>query len=351
MKDWRRSLISLTTPILEALRLLSESGTQICLVTDTSERLLGTVTDGDIRRGILRGLPLEGPVDSVMNRSPKTATPDLDQDALIALMTNHVIHQLPIVNEAGRILGVELLDDLVRQPAFRPNWVVLMAGGQGRRLRPLTESTPKPLLHVGGRAILEHIIDRLVAERFRHFYISVNYKADMVRGTLGDGSRWGVEIRYIEEDQPLGTAGPLGLLDDTPDLPILVMNGDLITNVNFANMLAFHRESGAQATMAVREYEFEVPFGVVRVQGDRLAAIDEKPIHSFLVNAGLYVLDPSVLHLLGRNEAVDMPDLFRRVVGSGKHAAVFPVREYWLDIGRHDDFDRARAEFGQELPE
>ena len=349
MKDWRRSLITSTTPVLEALRLLSESGTQICLVVDTSERLLGTVTDGDIRRSILQGLPLEGPVDTVMIRSPKTASPKLDHDALIAIMTSHVIHQLPIVDEAGRVLGVKLLDELVRQPAHRPNWVVLMAGGEGRRLRPLTESTPKPLLRVAGKAILEHIIERFVAERFRHFYVSVNYKAEMVREKLGDGSRWGVEIRYIEEDQPLGTAGPLGLLEDVPDLPILVMNGDLITNVNFANMLAFHRESGAQATMAVREYEFEVPFGVVRVQGDRMAAIDEKPVHSFLVNAGLYVLDPSVLKLVGRNEAVDMPDLFRRVVSGGKHAAVFPVQEYWLDVGRHDDFDRARAEFGQEL--
>jgi NDP-sugar pyrophosphorylase family protein len=189
-----------------------------------------------------------------------------------------------------------------------------------------------------------------VADRFRHFYISVNYKADMVREALGDGSRWGAEIHYLQEDRPLGTAGPLSLIEAQPEHPLMVMNGDLITKISLGNLLTFHAESAAQATMAVREYEFEVPFGVVRVEGDRVAAIDEKPVQSFLVNAGLYVLEPEALRLLQPGERLDMPDLFRRVVARGDRAAVFPVQEYWLDIGRHDDFDRARDEFAREFP-
>lgn len=350
MKDWRRALIKPTTPIIEALRLLSESGIQICLVTDENEKLVGTVTDGDIRRGILRGITLDGQISSVMNCSPRTANPHQDSEALLTVMTKYVIHQLPVVDGDGRLLGLRTLDELVRQPVHRPNWVVLMAGGQGNRLRPLTETTPKPLLRVGEKTILEHILERFIQHRFRHFYISVNYRAEMVREALGDGSRWDIDIRYLEEDRPLGTAGPLGLINNRPEHPLVVMNGDLITKIGFGNLLAFHAESSAQATMAVREYEFEVPFGVVRVDGDCIAAIDEKPVQSFLVNAGLYVLEPPTLDLLRPGDPLDMPDLFRRIVARGDKATVFPVQEYWLDIGRHDDFDRARDEFAREFP-
>ena len=250
----------------------------------------------------------------------------------------------------GDLAGaLEILDRLIAPAPVRDNWVVLMAGGLGTRLHPLTKHAPKPLLRVGNRPLLETILLNFIKQGFRRFYISVNYKADMVKAHFDDGRRWGVEIRYLEEDQRLGTAGPLALIEDIPEQPLIISNGDLLTKVSFEKMLAFHRDHGADATMGVREYDLEVPFGVVQLDQDRIVGIEEKPVHSFFVNAGLYVISPAVLSKIPRSQSYDMPDLFTHMAAAGAVTVAFPVREYWLDVGRMDDFERANHEFFAEF--
>ncbi len=349
--SWKDTLVSPDTPILEAVRIMDETAAQICLVIDSGGKLLGTVTDGDIRRGILKSLPLSEPVTKLMNPKPQVTSEDESRDARIQMMTRLSVHQIPIVDGTGCVVGLETLEGLIAREAEHDNWVVLMAGGIGSRLRPLTEQTPKPLLEVGGRPLLETILKSFVKHGFRRFYISVNYMSGLFRDHFGDGEPWGVEIRYLDEDKPLGTAGPLGLIGEVPSQPLLVMNGDLLTKVNFAQFLNYHRESGADATMGVREYDFQVPFGVVQLDGHQIKDIEEKPVHRFFINAGMYVIDASVLGMVEKNVYLDMPDLFRRLRTEGKETTAFPVREYWMDIGRIDDLDQAKKEFTREFPQ
>jgi NDP-sugar pyrophosphorylase family protein len=223
--------------------------------------------------------------------------------------------------------------------------VVLMVGGLGTRLRPLTEETPKPLLRVGGKPILQTIVERFAAHGFTDFIFCVNYKAQMIRDHFGDGGRFGVRIEYIEESKRMGTAGALGLLPERPAEPFFVMNGDLLTNVNFENMLQYHLQNRAKASMCVREYDFQVPYGVVNIEEGLIRSIEEKPVHRFLVSAGIYMLDPSCLDLIPENAYYDMPALFERIVEEGGRAVSFPLREYWLDIGRMEEYERAKREY------
>ena len=348
MKDWRQTLVSKDARILDAIQVLDKASYQICLVVDPANRLIGTVTDGDIRRGILAGIEMSAPVSKIMNVKPRTAFPGGDSSALIALMRQHLIHQMPLLNAEGVVVGLAQLDELIGQSARRDNIVVLMAGGLGQRLRPLTEDTPKPLLQVGGRPILERILDGLIAQGFWRFFLSVNYRADMIEEHFGDGSRWGVEIRYLREDKPMGTAGPLGLLPKHPSAPVLVMNGDLLTQTNLPRLLEYHQQRRAQASMCVRKYDFQVPFGVVHLDGDEITGIDEKPVHEFFVNAGIYTLDPAIIDLVPRNQRLDMPELFTRARNQGLRTVVFPIHEYWLDIGRLDDFEKANHELTEQ---
>lgn len=349
MSQWRNTLLSPGSPITEAIRIIDATSKQICLVVDEGERLLGTVTDGDIRRGILRAVPLDSPVETVMNVSPTVARAEDDRDVLLAVMRNRLIHQLPVIDADRRVIGLAVLDDLIQEQGEDDTWVVLMAGGLGTRLRPLTDDTPKPLLKVGDRPLLEILLQNLISQRFRRFYVSVNYLADQVKETLGDGSRWGVEIRYLDETKRLGTAGALSLIPEPPAGPLLVMNGDLLTKVNLRHLLDYHTEQRAAATIAVRDYEFQVPYGVVRVANHRITSIDEKPRQHFFVNAGIYVLGPEILARIPRDTFVDMPDVFRDLIADGLSTAAFPVREYWLDIGRMDDFHQANQDVGQEF--
>ena len=340
-------MLAAQTPIVEAIRTLDRASVQICLVVDENRRLLGTVTDGDIRRGILRNIPLDAPVETVMNHTPRVGRSGEGRDDAISTMAALRIHQLPLIDNDGRVVGLQTLEDLVGAGKPRPNWVVLMAGGKGRRLRPLTDETPKPLLRVGGIPILEVILRGFLKHQFGRFYISVNYHAEKVRDHFGDGRAWNAEIRYLEESQPLGTAGPLSLIAETPVAPIMVMNGDLMTAVNLDQLIDYHTEHGAAATMAVREYDIKVPYGVVTMDGNRITGIEEKPMHRFFVNAGVYVLEPEALSLVPHNQFFDMPDLFHRLMENGHTTMAFPVREYWLDIGQKDDFQRAGREFNQ----
>jgi len=256
------------------------------------------------------------------------------------------LRQIPILDDHGRVISVEFYDFIALSSQL-DNWVVLMAGGLGTRLQPLTDDCPKPLLEVGGRPILQTILESCIKHGFNRFYLSVSYKAKMVEDYFGNGSRWGVDIRYIREDKRMGTAGALSLLPERPTKPFLVMNGDLLTKVNFKQLLDFHLEHCAQATMCVRDYDFQVPYGVVKIQQHRLVDIEEKPAQKFFVNAGIYVLEPEVLDMIPKDEFYDMPSLFMKLVALHHETIVFPIREYWLDIGNKVDFEQAIGDFSE----
>jgi len=344
MNQWQNAVVPPDAPLREAIARIDKAGFQLALVTDGQGRLAGTLSDGDVRRAILRGCDLATPTSTVMNPHPTTAMAGATKEELLALMRRKVLRQLPLLDAAGRIVDLATLDELAGV-AERTNWVVLMAGGLGTRLQPLTKDTPKPMLPVSGKPILENILESFVEQGFRRFFLSVNYLADAVRGHFGDGARWGVDIQYLVEDKRLGTAGALSLLPQRPVDPIIVMNGDLLTRVRFDNMLHFHSEHGSAATMAVREYDFQVPYGVVRLEGINISHIDEKPIQRFFVNAGIYALSPEALEHVPGGVFFDMPTLFERMVARGFQVSAYPVREYWLDVGRLEEFERAQQEW------
>lgn len=342
--DWEKVIVYAATPLSETISRIDAAALQVGLVVDVSGHLKGVVTDGDIRRAILRGVPLDARSDAIMGRNPRVLPIGTPPHEVLAFMKRHAVHHVPLVDVAGRLVGLEVLDELVGA-YVHPNWVVIMAGGMGTRLRPLTEECPKPLLPVGGKPILENILESFAEQGFRRIFLSINYKAELIREHFGDGTRWGVQIEYLHEEKRLGTAGALSLLPGLPEDPLFVMNGDLLTHANFTTLLEFHREHGAAGTMAVREYDFQVPYGVVRLEGDRISAIEEKPVHSFFVNAGIYVLSPQALALIPQFTYFDMPALFERMVGEGMLTSAYPLREYWLDVGRLDEFERAQTEW------
>ncbi|GGJ11256.1 alcohol dehydrogenase [Alicyclobacillus cellulosilyticus] len=346
MKAWQRVLVRPDTAILDVIGIIDEGALQIALVVDEIGRLLGTVTDGDVRRGLLRGVGLDQPVSEIMNDRPTSARLNDSREAVLAIMKLKRLHHIPILDDDGRVVGIEVLDDIL-QLNLRENWVVIMAGGLGTRLRPLTDECPKPLLRVGSKPLLETILDSFIEYGFRRFFLTVNYKAEMIKSYFGDGSRWGVEIEYIHESRRMGTAGALSLLPEKPERPILVMNGDLLTKVNFKQLLDFHLQNQAQATMCVREYSYQIPYGVVEVDRQRLIHIEEKPVQSCLVSAGIYVLNPEVLDLVPRDSYYDMPELFSKLLSLQCEITAFPIREYWLDIGRMEDYERANGEFAE----
>lgn len=346
MTAWKEILVLPEISIRDAIRVLDKSAKQIVLVVDGNNRLIGTVTDGDIRRGILKGISLDKPVQLIMNPHPIVARLNDSRERVLTVMKMKGFRQMPVLDECDCVVGVEFLDELI-QLQKRENWVVLMAGGIGKRLRPLTQECPKPLIHVGKKPILETILENFIEYGFQHFFISVNYKAEMVEDYFGNGSRWGVEIRYLREDKGMGTAGPLGFLPPPPLRPILVMNGDLLTKVNFRQLLDFHEEHQAQATICVREYHIQIPYGVVNIDKHRLIDIEEKPVKNVFVNAGIYVLEPKTLDFVPKNSYLDMPDLFKKIIAQGFETTAFPIREYWLDIGRMDDLERAKGDYAE----
>jgi dTDP-glucose pyrophosphorylase len=345
MEAWRKALIPVDATLQAAIRNLDGTGMQIALVVAADGTLLGTITDGDIRRGLLRGLDMTSPIEAITHRDPLVVPPQLGRDTVLQLMQANRVHQLPIVDSERRIVGLHLLDDLMA-PGQRQNLMVIMAGGQGTRLRPHTENCPKPLLPVSGKPMLEHIIERASAEGFRHFVLAVHYLGRMIEDYFGDGSRWQVRIDYLREETPLGTAGAIGLLNPRPDAPFLVSNGDVLTDIRYSELLDFHCRHRAAATMAVRLYEWQHPFGVVRTKGVDIVGFEEKPVSRSHINSGIYVLDPGTLDLLAGGAHCDMPTLFGRLHEKGARTIVYPMHEPWLDVGRPDDYDKANGGSG-----
>ena len=327
-----------------ALEVLNEHGLQICCVIDQSGLLLGTVTDGDIRRGLLNGAELSHSVEKVMNMKPKFVKSGTKRSLVAKKMAELVIKQLPIVNSKGQVVDLESLDRLVTN-LNRSNHVVLMAGGFGKRLRPLTDEVPKPLLLVDGVPILEHTLIRFRDMGFSKFTLSVNYMSEKVIAHFGDGARWNVEINYLKEEKPLGTCGALSLLPHRPQEPFFVMNGDLLTQANFGHIMDFHVENDAMATMCVREYAQQIPYGVVKLSGHDILSIEEKPNEVNHINAGIYVLSPEVLPLITENTFIDMPTLFMTLKSKNQKIISSVLKEYWLDIGRIEDFHKAQSDY------
>ena len=345
--DWRQALIGPELTLLEAMRHIDSTSLQVAIVVDDADKLLGVVTDGDIRRAILTGHPLDVAIEKVMSRDPLRVGPEVDRrEALRKMLEYRVkVRHLPVVDASGKLIGVHFADD-VMYASFVDNWVVLMAGGQGTRLRPLTETTPKPMLKVGPRPILETILRQFMSHGFRNFYISVNYMGEQIKNYFGDGSAFNAQIRYLHEDSPLGTAGALSFIPERPEIDILVANGDVLTTTDYRNFLEFHERSDAPITMAVREHEIQVPYGVAHLDSDRILSIEEKPTQKFSVNAGLYALSPEAWSMIPHDRAYDMPSLVEQVIAEGRKPAAYSVRDYWIDIGYPADFARANAEFG-----
>lgn len=346
MKQWESTLIGPRTSLEDAIATLDREALRIVMVVDAERRLLGIVTDGDVRRALLRHVSLDSPVEAVMCITPRTATRTWSKDRILAAMEQYQLLQLPVVDEDSRVVGLETLHGLLHKRQL-DNPVFLMAGGFGTRLRPLTHNCPKPLLKVGEKPILELILEGFINAGFHRFFISTHYMPEMIRNYFGDGERWGVSIRYVHEDEPLGTGGALGLLPhDEIDLPLFMMNGDLLTTLNFQKLLDFHLSHSGVATMCVREYEHTVPYGVIQSKGHRILSMVEKPVQRFFINAGIYLLSPDLVKAVIPGTRIDMPTLLEQQIAEQKDVNMFPVYEYWLDIGRMEDFQRAQQEFG-----
>lgn len=346
LTDLKKMIVRPDATLREVMGAIDSGALQIALVTDADGILVATVTDGDVRRGILRGLPIDARVTEVMHGNPTTLPEGVRAASVQRLMRERCLHHIPIVDPHGRPVALALREGLTEVEP-RTTHLVLMAGGLGTRLRPLTETVPKPMLQVGGKPILELIVQNSIRQGYNRFTMALNYRGEMIRDYFGDGSKFGAEISYVEETKKMGTAGALSLLETRPAEPFIVMNGDLLTSTPFDALMGFHAETGAVGTMCARDYPMQVPYGVIEVEDATLCRIVEKPTYSFFVNAGIYVLSPEVLDFVAPDAFLDMPDLFDRIVASGAQASVFPIQEYWLDIGRHEDLERARMEIGQ----
>lgn len=339
---WKRAVLPLDASIQDAVRNLNEVAIRIALVLDEGGRLLGTISDGDIRRGLLRGLRLESPITDILHRNGLVSPASMSHDMILRLMVANKIQQVPIVDEENRVVGLHLWDELAVPPS-RGNALVIMAGGKGVRLRPHTENCPKPMLLVAGRPILEHIIERARQEGFLRFVIAVHYLGHMIEAHFGDGSRFGVEIEYLREHKPLGTAGALSLMTPCPEKAIVVTNGDVLTDIHYGEFLDFHLRNRAAATMAVRVHEWQHPYGVVQIRGVDIVGFEEKPVARTHINAGVYALDPSALKLLKPDESCDMPMLFEMLQARAARTLAYPMHEPWLDVGHPEDLHLART--------
>ena len=347
MIDIRKICISPHVTVRDALQVIDQSSAQIALIVDDQSKVIGTLTDGDIRRGLLQGANLDSLVGRLMNPDFRFVRNEVDHSSILQLMRRDELRQLPILDEEDRPIQLILLQDLL-VPERLPNSVVIMAGGKGVRLRPHTANCPKPMLRVGDQPMLEILLEQCIASGFHSFYLSVNYLKDQIIDYFGDGSRWGVSIDYLLEDKPLGTAGSLQLLPDSIKDPLLVLNGDVLTRLNPSRLLQFHSENLSHATLCVREHELTVPFGVVQVDGVKLVGFEEKPTYRHNINAGVYVINPELLSLLPANEFTDMPTFLFAAQDAGRNVAVCPIHEYWLDIGRPETLEQAHREWSMQ---
>lgn len=339
--SWEKAVVGPDVPLRDAIATLDAARLGLVLVVDKSRHLLGTVTDGDVRRAILRRTDLDSPVREVMCRTFFSVRQDARREDSLRLMQANVLRHLPILDPEGRLIGLHLIQDFLEAREL-PNRVIIMAGGRGTRLAPLTDNVPKPMLPVGGQPILEVFIRRLVRQGFRRVTICVYYLGDMIRAHFGDGSAFGCAIDYIEEPAPLGTGGALSLLRERPNETFVVANADLVTDADLASLVQYHVEHRFAATMCVREHQYQVPYGVVDIDGLTILNMEEKPVKSVFINAGIYALEPAVLDLLTQGERFELPNLFDRARSHGFEVGAFPIREAWVDVGQRDVYETVK---------
>jgi len=334
-----------TISIKEAMDIIGCGRVKIALVIDHDGQLLGTLSDGDIRRSILKGISLNENIKDIYNSNPIYIDKEKSQRELLDLCLINNINQLPIVDKNNKVIDLFIVNENYLKQY--KNTVVLMVGGLGSRLRPLTENIPKPMLKVGGTPILQIIIKGFSEYGFKNFIMCVGYKADVIRNYFQDGNEFGVNIEYVVEDKRMGTAGALTLLKKKLNKTFFVMNGDLLTKANYEQLLEFHKFNKARATMCVREYDIEVPYGVVNMNNENITSIEEKPVHSFFVNSGIYLLEPKCIDLIPNDKYYDMPTLFEKMILLEEKVVCFPLKEYWLDIGRMSEYEQANQEYNK----
>jgi dTDP-glucose pyrophosphorylase len=342
--SWKRAVLDYNSKIRDAIRVLNDSSMKIVLVAKAGNVLVGTISDGDIRRGLLKGIELEDSIREIVNLNPVVVPPKISRDDVVKIMLENEVFQIPVIDENRVLKGLHLIDDSFFDNSL-DNLFVIMAGGMGTRLLPKTRDLPKPMLQISGRPILEHIILRAKSQGFRRFVIAVHYLSNVIEEYFGDGSLLGVEIDYLRERVPLGTAGGLSLLQSSLNDAFIVTNGDVITDIRYRDLLDFHGKNDAFVTMSVQLNEWQNPFGVVKTDGIYMVGYEEKPILRSLINAGVYVLNPEALAFIDKETPTNMPSLFESIREKGHKILVYPIHEKWTDIGRHEDFDRAAEEF------
>ena len=329
--------------IKDALQILNDGHMRIVLVLDDTGHLEGVISDSDIRRAILKGISFELPVTEIMVRKPLVASKGADDKEILALMKRFQIHQIPILDETGKVVDIKLIDDIL--PIGDSPEAFVFVGGKGVRLHPITEHIPKPLLEVGGQPILFYILDGLLASGVNCITLALNYKGEMIEEAINNIPRYQRVIRFVREDSELGTAGALSLFNAPPGKPVIVMNGDILSKVDFRSMVNFHLAEKNMATVAVRSESVQIPFGVVDLSGSRITKIVEKPKYEYHVSAGIYIFEPSMFNLIPRNARIDMPGLLDILLEKSMRVGSFPVHEYWLDIGRHSELEKAQVDF------
>mgnify|MGYP001322145964 CR=1 FL=1 len=343
MKNINSIKISLNTSIKQALKVISDGGIKIAIVVNSKGILLGTLTDGDIRRGFLKGLTLSHSIRSVYSKKPLTAKKGDSREKILKIAISNQIYQIPVVDKNKKVISIHILEELIKIKN-KSNKIVIMAGGEGMRLRPLTEETPKPMLKVGNKPILQTIIERFKESGYHDIIICVNYKSKKIKEHFKDGKKFGVKIEYVQEKKRMGTAGALSLIKKKFKEPFFVINGDLLTNLDFEKMIDFHINHKSKATMCVSEYNIESPYGEVKLKNENIISIEEKPTHKIFVNAGIYILDPKCIDFIPK-KFYDMPSLFKTLIANKYKIISFPLGEYWLDIGRFNDFKKANFEY------
>lgn len=344
MLSVEKAIVSEDSTLKDAISVIEKGKLKVALVVDNEKKLIGLLTDGDIRRALLNNLTLDGKVRHILIKQPIVCYAKDSKNKILQTAIDNQIYQLPIIDDNGVLVGIEIVNELLK-PSIKKEKVVLMVGGLGTRLRPLTENIPKSMLNVGNKPILETIILNFKKYGYVNIILSVNYKGEIIKEYFGDGTDFGVKIEYVDENKRMGTAGALTLMKNILTDNFFVMNGDLLTNLDFSEMMDFHIKNNSIATMGLREYTYQVPYGVVNIKDSRIISIDEKPIYDFFVNGGIYVLSEKILKYIPDDSFFDMPTLFEKIVNKKLTALSYIIKDYWLDIGRIDEYQKANQEY------
>lgn len=334
-------ILNIETKFNDAIKLLDLNGNGVLPVVDEDEKLLGLITDGDIRKAILNNhLDLE----HIINKNPYKLNIDSSKAQIVSYLKKVHRRHLPLVDDKNKFIKIFTLDEI--EFNFKSNWVVIMAGGLGTRLGELTKDIPKPMLKVGTKPMIEHIIDMFVSHGFTKFMLSVNYKAEIIKEYFGDGSKFGIEVKYLEEKKRLGTGGALSLIDIELNEPFFVTNGDVLSSLDYEKLLAYHKEKNSIATMCIRKDSYQIPYGVIEVdEANNIKAMKEKPVKEFFINTGIYVLNPEVLNYVPKDEFFDLPSLFDVLKSKSENIKSFEITDYWIDMGKPSDYEKIKEKY------